>query len=136
MSPTADVRGPGEGGTFTDLKGNFMVHYQEIAQDTMKPKSPDSPFRESLRVVFTIQGKDETVNLGVAIESPSDGLLGFVPDPSAAPVNDEAALRKFIETNITYEPVEVYVSGFIRSRVAPARSLDRDPHEVRPRHTH
>jgi len=119
MSPRADVRQPGEGGgTFVDRKGEFVVQYQGIAEETMKPKSPDSPFKESLRVTFGIKGDNDAVSLGVAIEDPADDLWGFVPDPDAAPANDASALRAFIEANVVKEPVEVYVSGFIQSRVA------------------
>lgn len=102
-----------------DRKGEFVVQYQGIAEETMKPKSPDSPFKESLRVVFGIKGEgEETVSLGIAIEDPADDLWGFVPDPDAAPANDEAALRRFVEANMVKEPVTVYVSGFVQSRVA------------------
>jgi len=119
MSPTADVQESGEGGSFQELQGQFVVRYQDIAENTMKPKSPDSPFTESLRVAYGIEGNTEqTVSLGVSIANPADDLLGFVPDPDAAPVDNEAALRQFIETNAYREPLTVYVKGFIRSRLA------------------
>lgn len=117
MSPVADVRQPGEGGSYQDRKGNFTVTYKEIAAETMKPKSADSPFRESLRVVFTIEG-NQTISLSVTIEEPAPDLWGFVPDPESAPTN-EAQLRAFIEANIVRDPVDVYASGFIQSRIAP-----------------
>jgi len=120
MSPRANVRDPGEGGgEFVDRKGDFVVRYEEIAAETMKPKSPDSPFKESLRVVFGIEGEnDQTVSLSVQIENPADDLWGFVPDHEAAPKDDELALRRFIEANVIKEPTTVYVSGFVQSRVA------------------
>lgn len=100
-------------------KGEFKVKYTDIAEKTMKPKSPDSQFRESLRVTFDIVGKeDDTVSLGVVVEEPANDLRGFVGNPTAAPKDSETALRQFIETNIVREPVEVYVNGFIRSRLA------------------
>jgi len=121
MSPIADVKESGEGGTFVDRKGNFMVRYKEIAQETMKPKSPDSSFRESLRVVFSISGEtDQTVSLSVTIEEPEPDLLGFIQEEAGTPpASNETALRQFIEANIIREPILVYVSGFIQSRQAP-----------------
>jgi len=105
-----------------DRKGNFTVRYREIAEETMKPRSPDSPFRESLRVVFGIEGEgDQTVSLSVTIEDPADDLWGFVTvNPDNAPAGNEAALRAFIEANVVRDPVQVYVSGFIQSRQAQA----------------
>ena len=118
MSPRADVREEGEGGSYQDHKGEFVVEFKDIAEKTMKPKDSDSPFKESLRVTFTIKGAEDTVSLGVSIEDPAADLLGFVPDPTEAPVNNEVALRQFIETNAYREPLTVYVGGFIRSRLA------------------
>ena len=118
MSPRADVQEPGEGGSYQDHKGEFVVLYQDIAEETMKPKSPDSPFKESLRVAYNIKGTEDTVSLGVSIESPAADLLGFVPDPNEAPVNNETALRQFIQGSAYREPLTVYVGGFIRSRLA------------------
>ena len=119
MSPRANVSDPGEGGGYVDRKGEFLVRYKEIAEETMKPKSPDSPFKESLRVAFGVEGEDGTVSLSVQIEDPRDDLWGFVSDPDAAPMDDEAALRAFVEREIVKDPVTVYVSGFIQSRQAP-----------------
>ena len=118
MSPVADVREEGEGGSFQDHKGEFVVEFRDIAEKTMKPKDADSPFKESLRVAFTIKGTEDAVSLGVAIENPAADLLGFVPDPNEAPVNNEAALRQFIQGAAYREPLTVYVGGFIRSRLA------------------
>ena len=50
MSPVADVREEGEGSSYQDHKGEFVVTFQDIAEKTMKPKDSDSPFKESLRV--------------------------------------------------------------------------------------
>ena len=101
-------------------KGEFKVRFKDIAEKTMQPKSPDSPFKESLRVEFGIEGAgDDAVSLGVQIEDPADDLWGFVDDPGAAPTDNETALRKFIEQHVIRDPVDVYVNQFIRSRLAP-----------------
>jgi len=119
MSPQADVRAPGEGGSYTEHKGNYQVTYKGIADEVMRPKSPDSPFRDSLRVIFDIDGDTDTVSLSVTLEDPAPDLLGFVDNPEAAPVGEQA-LRKFIDDNIIRDPIMVYVSGFIQSRIAEA----------------
>jgi hypothetical protein len=118
--PRADV-GTESTSTSGGKKGEFRVRFKEIAEKTMKPKDPDSPFKESLRVVYAIEGAgDDAVSLGVTIEDPADDLWGFVSvSPDQAPANNEAALRQFIEANAVREVFDVYVNGFIRSRLAP-----------------
>ena len=117
--PRADV-GNESTSTSGGKKGEFKVKFDHIADEVMRPKSADSPFRDSLRVVFGLVGAEsETVSLGVTIEDPIDDLWGFMPDPEKAPVHDEYALRQFVEANVIREPIDVYVNGFIRSRLAP-----------------
>jgi hypothetical protein len=102
-----------------DRKGTFAVKFVEIAEEVMRPKSAASTFKDSLRLSFQVEGTQETVSLAVQIADPADDLWGFVPNPDAAPKGNEAALRAFLEQNVNRGVLDVYVSGFIKDRVAP-----------------
>lgn len=99
-------------------KGHFYVVPSEVSPELSTFQRDGMEFRQ-VRVIFTVQGTKDTVNLGVDIADPAP-RLGLFMDPTNAPANDADALKRFIKNNIGNDAYFVRVhNNFIQDHVAP-----------------
>ena len=97
----------GEAGTFEGVTGNFHAKPTIIADKLIQGKDGRS---DALRVVFEVEGKEDTLSLFVPLsDNAADVLHPFIPNTKDVPT-DEAGMRSYLASNLPTQTFFVYAS--------------------------